>query len=270
MSGDLRAGQYFGAISRKTDCAGAILSQVVHTSGRKLPRHQHQLGYLSLLLAGTYVEQCGRQTLEYSPFNVGCHPAALDHRDEIGSGGAHFFCIEFREDLIRSARDFGSPEMSSPCLGDPHAAALAARLFCAHWRSSLSDLPAEALVYELLGCYMRARVPNEARPPAWLRQAIELVRAESSRPLRFAEIARRVGVHPVHLARVYRKLHRESLGDLLQRIRIQHAMRLLHGEFASMAHVGVAAGFADQSHFIRVFRSHTGTTPGAFRRMLTT
>jgi AraC family transcriptional regulator len=35
-----------------------------------------------------------------------------------------------------------------------------------------------------------------------------------------------------------------------------------------LATVALAAGFADQSHFTRFFKRHTGLTPNAYRRML--
>ena len=36
----------------------------------------------------------------------------------------------------------------------------------------------------------------------------------------------------------------------------------------SLAEIGLATGFADQSHFTRVFRQMTGYTPACFRETL--
>jgi len=35
-----------------------------------------------------------------------------------------------------------------------------------------------------------------------------------------------------------------------------------------LADIALDAGFADQSHFTRVFKQITGTTPGAYRSLL--
>jgi AraC-like DNA-binding protein len=35
-----------------------------------------------------------------------------------------------------------------------------------------------------------------------------------------------------------------------------------------LCEIGLAAGFSDQSHFSKVFKRHTGMTPGSFRARL--
>lgn len=48
--------------------------------------------------------------------------------------------------------------------------------------------------------------------------------------------------------------------------RITRAREMLRGSQAGLSEVAVACGFADQSHFTRVFSSVVGTTPGDWRR----
>ena len=48
--------------------------------------------------------------------------------------------------------------------------------------------------------------------------------------------------------------------------RINRARRLLRASNAPLAEIAIACGFADQSHFTRVFSSLVGATPGAWRR----
>jgi AraC-like DNA-binding protein len=52
----------------------------------------------------------------------------------------------------------------------------------------------------------------------------------------------------------------------LLRHRIDRAKALLRGSEAPLAEIADACGFSDQSHLTRVFRSLTGTSPGAWRR----
>ncbi|MEF3129654.1 AraC family transcriptional regulator [Rhizobium leguminosarum] len=50
------------------------------------------------------------------------------------------------------------------------------------------------------------------------------------------------------------------------RERIDRARNLLRTSKTPLAEVAIACGFADQSHFTRVFAGIVGTTPGNWRR----
>jgi transcriptional regulator GlxA family with amidase domain len=51
--------------------------------------------------------------------------------------------------------------------------------------------------------------------------------------------------------------------------RIRRAQDLLRRRNAEIAEVAAATGFADQSHFTRVFREHVGSTPKVWQRART-
>jgi AraC family transcriptional regulator len=93
-----------------------------------------------------------------------------------------------------------------------------------------------------------------------------ILRAEYRSPLTLAALAARVGVHPVHLSRTWRRFRGSSLGDALKRLRIEEARRRLAGGREPLAQVALDLGFADQAHFTRVFGRVAGETPGRYRR----
>lgn len=51
----------------------------------------------------------------------------------------------------------------------------------------------------------------------------------------------------------------------MNRLRVQYACRALASGWSDLAVVASEAGFADQSHMGRIFKSCTGQTPGKFR-----
>jgi AraC family transcriptional regulator len=73
------------------------------------------------------------------------------------------------------------------------------------------------------------------------------------------------GVHPAHLAREFRVHYRTSVGSYVRGLRLAWAAQRLAGTNDPIADIAVEAGFADQSHFTRAFRSYSGLTPRAFR-----
>ena len=84
----------------------------------------------------------------------------------------------------------------------------------------------------------------------------------SPKPLPLADVARRVGVHPVHLARTFRRVHQITFAGYVRHVRIEFARRELAASDAPLGDIAVAAGFCDQSHFSRLFKRYTGLTPG--------
>jgi len=86
--------------------------------------------------------------------------------------------------------------------------------------------------------------------------------------LRIADVAASLGVHPVHLARVFRKAWGCSPGDLLRWRRVEQAGALLRCRKLGMAEIAVIAGFADQSHMARAFQIRYGMTPSHYRRQM--
>ena len=100
----------------------------------------------------------------------------------------------------------------------------------------------------------------DPRKPRDLRWILEYLRVE---------LARRVGVHPVHLSRTWRVYRGGSIARFLHRLRVDEACRLMAEQERPLVDVALEVGFADQPHFTNVFKSVTGSTPRAFRRLFT-
>jgi AraC family transcriptional regulator len=84
--------------------------------------------------------------------------------------------------------------------------------------------------------------------------------------LSLTSLAEAIGIHPVYLASEFRRHYRRSIGAYVRRLRVDYACRQLTTTEAPLAEIALAAGFADQSHFSRTFKSHVGMTPLAYRR----
>jgi AraC-like DNA-binding protein len=76
-----------------------------------------------------------------------------------------------------------------------------------------------------------------------------------------AEIA---GLSRYQLIRLFRKVTGMTPHAYQLNRRVNQARAQLRGG-AAMADIAYQLGFADQSHFLRVFKAHAGVTPGAYR-----
>lgn len=124
----------------------------------------------------------------------------------------------------------------------------------------------EDVATELLGFFFRG--PFERRPPAWFNRALQICNETEESRLSLASLALAVGVHPVHVARSFRRFLGYTFGDHLAKIRIRKAFGLLLHSKSSIVDVAYACGFADHAHLCRAFKQSTGLTPSAFRRNL--
>ncbi len=122
---------------------------------------------------------------------------------------------------------------------------------------------------EMLGETVRRCSTNGTHnPPRWLQQARDLLHGRFSENLTLAEVASAVGVHPVHLAQVFHKNYRCTVGDYMRRLRIEYACHELATSGKPIVDIALAAGFCDQSHFTRTFKRSTGVAPSQYRESL--
>ena len=82
-------------------------------------------------------------------------------------------------------------------------------------------------------------------------------------------LARAAGCTPDHLARLFRQELGHTVVSWIATERVALARRLLREGRYQVAEVAWACGFAQPSYFIRVFRTQTGLTPLAWKRMET-
>ena len=107
---------------------------------------------------------------------------------------------------------------------------------------------------------------TEARPAAWLRETRAALDAGFRKPVRVARLAAAVQVHPDHLARSFRHTFGLAIAQYVRTRRVIWAAESLETAGQPIADVALEAGFCDQSHLTRSFRSVLGTSPAAFRR----
>lgn len=135
-------------------------------------------------------------------------------------------------------------------------------------RDGLSALAVESLALEML--VESARLEAEYRCPddisGWMSRAIEFVHSRFREPLRIRDVARAAEVHPAHLASTFRSTHKMPLATYIRKLKVRWAAHALLHSDDSISRIAFRAGFADQAHLTRVFKSETGTTPGRYRR----
>jgi AraC-like DNA-binding protein len=104
---------------------------------------------------------------------------------------------------------------------------------------------------------------------AWQeRRAKEMLLSDLAGDIALADIAATCGLSAGQFARAFRRSTGLPPHAWLNKARVDRAMMLLRRRRQSLAEIALECGFADQSHFTRVFVRRVGLTPGAWRRMI--
>src|SRR4051812_15606562 len=129
-----------------------------------------------------------------------------------------------------------------------------------------SEFIIEGLAMELLGELLRRQNDGLVVPMSdWLEVVRDIIHERYREPLSLRELGQAAGVHPVHLARAFRKRYGCCIGDYLRQMRVAGACRDLANSDIEMAEIAGRNGFADQSHLCRVVKQYTGASPGRHR-----
>jgi alpha-glucosidase (family GH31 glycosyl hydrolase)/AraC-like DNA-binding protein len=103
-------------------------------------------------------------------------------------------------------------------------------------------------------------VPAQSMNPL-IRQVIALIEQTTAQEISLQNIAERLHVNSSHLSRAFRKELGKPFSTYVLEKKMQRAKQLLlEGE--RIIEVSMALGYKDPSHFIRVFRTYWGITPG--------
>jgi AraC family transcriptional regulator len=279
----LRGGEFFSPVQARLRTAEALLSELRQPVSRSVPRHEHELAYVTVMLRGDYLEGDRGKLDELRPLTAVFNPAGTAHSTLIGPAGASLFTIELREENLRhlgvrlprhTTFDRGTGDILWPGL----------RLYSA-FKAQTDGQPAqegvleasirEAHLLELLGAIagvekrgleLKGFASEDKLAPRWFGHVKERLHEGFRQPLRMGDLAREAGVHPVHLARVFRRFEKRTPGEYQQRLQVRAACDLLRDPEWPLAVIAAESGFSDQSHFTRIFRKLAGTTPAQFRR----
>ncbi|QXQ08219.1 helix-turn-helix transcriptional regulator [Sphingosinicellaceae bacterium] len=222
----------------------------------EVQRHSHDEAHFVLVLAGGYMSSAvGAPLVSDTPVLI-YNPPGTTHQDRFHRGWGRFLAV---------SGGTGS-EATALCLRDPYAHRLAHGI--AH---ALDEAPfrLEACALQLRGIVLPLS-SDEARgaqqPPGWLNRAVEMIATSDDPDMSVAMVAADAGVHPVHLARVFRLFLGCSPGEYLRGHRLERAAAMLGKGVASLVDVAQSAGFVDQAHLNRTFRSRLDTTPAKWRK----
>lgn len=227
------------------------------------PAHDHPFASLTVVLAGSLRETVGGRTEEAGPLSVVVKPPQVRHEDRIGPRGATTLRLTLPADVHRALVAHGLPLEGWRWIhGGPVARALLALASAGDGSAGTGACEAWDALAHVAGPI--ARSPD---PPRWLSRVREQIDDRFDAPPRVHDLAAEAGVHPVYLARQFRRYFGCSVVGYRRARRARWAAALIADGSLGLSDVAHRCGFADHAHLSREFRTLAGISPRAFRRL---
>lgn len=209
-----------------------------HGPGEFLPRHVHEVGFATIVLAGGYVEAGDTGRHRAGPGDALLHRPYEFHLDRFDEGGADVLVVPLRADGFASA---------TGRLGDVDTIV----------RLAQSDAAAaEEAIREQLE-------PRPLALPDWPDILARDLRDDPA--LSLSEWGARHGLSPGAISRGFGQLYGVPPATYRLLQRTHRAIRFITESRMPLATIAQNCGFADQAHMVRSVRRMTGAAPGALR-----
>lgn len=234
-----------------------------------LAEHEHTEPFFTYVLRGNYTEHACGKPRACSAGDVIIHPPGDTHSNTVGPQGTASLNVQISPDLwdfLSASAEVRS--VTGRALSDDNQwAAIAV------WREFHRDDVASPLALTesvALFCASFVEIRQRSSLPISRRvdAAAELIGDCRERVPTLSDLAAKVGVHPMHLAKLFRRRFHCSLGEFVRRRRVAWACSELANRERTISSIAVEAGFADHAHFTRTFRRLTGCTPAWWRAHL--
>lgn len=219
--------------------------------------HAHAEDRIVLTLRGAFDSAYARHTFALDAWKAIYRPAEIEHRDAYPDASV---CLSVRVPAgeRRHSDTFAVSDQELPGFTRRLSAELDAT-------DASAELAIEALSAEITERLLASRergLPGRK----WLRQVRERLEDEYAQPPTLAAIAATVDRATSYVATAFRQAYGKSIGEYVRDVRIWRTHRLVEDRSISLADLAQAAGFADQSHFARLFKRHFHMTPSEYRR----
>jgi AraC family transcriptional regulator len=264
----LSKGQYYGNVDSAKDISGIILTKSEYKKGSRLPKHYHQNPYCCFILNGNYTETYNKKNINCTKGDVVFHPHNTEHHNDFENTDASCFNIEYSGNW---AERFNKPDFainSILCSSAFNIQITASKIFREfHQPDSLSPLMVESLATELLVLFSRDTATRNEKP-FFIRKVVKYIDENFSEPVSLSELAAIANVSSEHLVREFKKVFKVTIGEYIRNKRVNKACELLRYSGKEISEISFDLGFADNSHFTRVFKQATGYTPLTYRKSM--
>lgn len=258
-------GKYLGVNKRQQAYGGIFMSNTCYNNDIRSDWHYHENPFFSFLLSGGSVENRKSESIECIPGQVYYYNWQEPHKNTNYQQNTQNFNIELDVHWLKNLGINETAIAGSFLMKSTDIKFTIVKLFKEFFRpDELSEASINLLTLELL--HQVGNIPGTCHKPVWVDQLKEILHDHWSENLSLHHLSGLLQIHPVTISKYFSRYFNCTLGEYVRKIRVDKALTLVRSTSLSLSMIAYECGFADQSHFIRIFKSQTGLLPNEFRK----
>lgn len=265
----LEQGKHFGESQDQLIGQHFILSKATVKPTAEIPWHYHENAYFLYNLRGSLHELTKHKSQIIGPGSLLYHHSQDPHCNKHIVDGAQFFHVElspswFQKYDLKAEAIHGNRELVLPQIKS-----IFNKIYLETGiKDASSTLAVDGLLLQAFSEILRLPEKDTHRVPAWTKKIIEIIAEERWEQLSLIFLANELGLHPVYLSRKFPIFFKMQLGDYIREQKLAQALHLLQADTLRNVELAYQCGFADESHFVRVFKAKFGITPFQYKKAL--
>ncbi|HWB25133.1 MAG TPA: AraC family transcriptional regulator [Chitinophagaceae bacterium] len=261
----LQKGNFLGNIQYLYSTGGATVSATGYAEGDicadSMHYHEHPNIYF-ILNGGSTEKKHGKET-ELRTGSLRFYYAGEQHRN-IRTACSESINIEIETSLLLqeglTEAYIREAAYSVPCFKSSIL-----KIFRELKSTAPSAACLDMLLLELIALAQKEDGGN-ARPP-WTATLRDFLNDCWDEPFTLQQLSDVVKINPISISKHFPRHFGCTLSEYTRRLKVDRAIALVKQKELPLTDIAYSCGFADQSHFIRVFKSQTGYAPGEYRKV---
>lgn len=264
MAAVLSQGKYFGLDIKSRENELLKLSITSYEPHNILAQHHHENSYISVLMAGSYLERNSAEKIGVEAGDILFRPSGYDHGNTFMASGGRCFNIEFKKDWA-AGMDIRIDLPNTHQLYKPGTYPSLYRVIYGFLGDDQWDIGVEAISDWLFNVNSNALKGSSLR---WIDGVKAILENEMECVHSIQSLSERVFIHPVYLSGAFKKRTGLTVGEYQKKVKLSHAVGLLIKTSLPINDIALRCGFFDNAHFGHFFKSVYGISPGKFRLAL--
>jgi AraC family transcriptional regulator len=267
---NLGKGRFYGGTKKQWQFGGLTIVDSAFRKFEYCPWHYHQNVHFAFTTSGSVVETHRKKEFRLS---AGCLLYNHSAEPHCNSNYAEFVSALqvdidpswFKMKELEVSELSGAREVKNPLIKNLFAILLAE----INAFDNISALSIDGILVRSLVELNNSSHAKSFSKPLWVTKIKELLYDRYCEHLSLQEIAMAVNIHPVYLCQQFPFHFHCGFGEYIRKIRIEKAVEsIMQNPKTALTEISYSCGFADQSHFIRIFKKNMGITPSAFREII--